>query len=436
VSNALAIAGVTAVLKDLLDTGLIDHQVTDAMGMGVTVSALAPDAIQLGSDAQPRLNLFMHQVTPNGAWRNASHPWVDAAGRRIANAPLALDLHYLLTAYGSAELQAEVLLGYAMQLLHETPVLTRDAIRTALVPPNPPLNGSLLPSVYQALRAADLADQVEQIKITPEKMDTEELSKLWTALQAHYRPTAPYVVTVVLIQSTQPSRSPLPVLSRGLVDPVTKVEQGVRVVASLVPPYPEIEAITLPHAQIAAQLGDSIQLDGHDLDGSNHALLLSHAWLRINRTLTLPTSVTAAAVKFQLTDDPANFPAGIYGATLQVLRPGEPIPRLSNQVALAIAPQITALPPSANLDASGNLTLTPTCKPDVQLGQRVSLVLGGIEVLAQPFGLSSSTPTFVFEGLPTGPYWVRLRVDGVDSLLVNRSTSPPSFTGPQIQVLP
>ena len=43
-SNALAIAGVSAVLKDLLDSGLIDHQVTDALGAGVTVSSLAPDA--------------------------------------------------------------------------------------------------------------------------------------------------------------------------------------------------------------------------------------------------------------------------------------------------------------------------------------------------------------------------------------------------------
>ena len=44
-SNALAIAGVTAVLRDLLDSGLIDHEVTDAMGQGVSVTAVAPDPI-------------------------------------------------------------------------------------------------------------------------------------------------------------------------------------------------------------------------------------------------------------------------------------------------------------------------------------------------------------------------------------------------------
>ena len=136
-SNALAIAGVTAVLRDLLDSGMIDHAVTDAMGQGVTVTAIAPDRIPLeGADARPQLNVFMHQATPNAALRNAALPSRDRNGNRISNPPLALDLHYLVTAYGASDLQAEVLLGYAMHLLHETPMLSRDKIRIALNPPS------------------------------------------------------------------------------------------------------------------------------------------------------------------------------------------------------------------------------------------------------------------------------------------------------------
>ena len=132
---------------------MIDHQITDTLGAGVTVSALPPDVIPLeGIDAVPRLNLFLHQATPNLAWRNALMPTHDGAGRRTTNPPLALDLHYLLTAYGIEELQAEVLLGYGLLMLHETPVLTREAIRTALQPS--PVSGAILPSVFQALRAA------------------------------------------------------------------------------------------------------------------------------------------------------------------------------------------------------------------------------------------------------------------------------------------
>jgi hypothetical protein len=46
----------------------------------------------------------------------------------VSSLPLALN-HYLLTAYGSADFQGDILLGYAMHLLHERPVLDRAAIR-------------------------------------------------------------------------------------------------------------------------------------------------------------------------------------------------------------------------------------------------------------------------------------------------------------------
>lgn len=424
-SNALAFAGVTAVLKDLLDTGMIDHEVTDIMGQGVTVSALAPDAIQLGNEMGARLNLFMHQATPNAAWRNTAQPSRDTTGRRIANSPLAVDLHYLLTAYSNADLQAEVLLGYAMQLFHETPVLARGAIRTALNPPNPPVAGSVLPSVYQALRASDLADQYEQIKITPSVMNTEELSKLWTALQAHYRPTAAYQVTVVLIESQRPTRSPLPVLSR-----------NIPLQSSLIAPIPEIESIRYHASQIAAQLGEDLELDGHDLDGAQHALLLTNARLGLSNIITPALSVTAKAVHFSLPADPVHYPAGIHGAQLRLVRGTDPAPIATGQFPLTIAPQVGGLAASLHVDAHGDLSLTPTCTPQLWPNQRVSLLLDGIEVFAEPFDVQTATPTFIFRALTPAVYRVRLRVDGVDSIIVNRALNPPTFTGLQLEVLP
>src|SRR5262245_21427962 len=213
-SSALAIAAVTAVLKDLLNNGLIDHNVTGAVGGNVNVTALPPDRVFApGTPEGNQLNLFLHQVTPNAGWRNVGLPSRGSRGERLSNPPLALDLHYLLTAYGAEDFNAEILLGYAMQLLHETPVLARDAIRAALIPPT--VTGAILPPALQALAASDLADQVEQLKICPAFLNTEELSKLWSALQAHYRPTAAYQVSVVLIEATRSTRTPLPVLTRG-----------------------------------------------------------------------------------------------------------------------------------------------------------------------------------------------------------------------------
>src|SRR6185436_10358978 len=134
-STALAIASVTAVLRDLLNNGLIDHDVSATLG-NVTVSSLPPDRVDITSqNQQSRLNVFLYQVTPNAGWRNVGLPSRNANGDRLSNPPLALNLHYLLTAYGALELHAEILLGYGMQLLHETPVLTRTAIRMSLAPP-------------------------------------------------------------------------------------------------------------------------------------------------------------------------------------------------------------------------------------------------------------------------------------------------------------
>src|SRR5262249_53960232 len=53
------------------------------------------------------------------------------------------------------------------------------------------------------------------IKISPVYLSTDDLSKLWTAMQARYRPSMAYVVTVVLIQHAPDGKAALPVLQRG-----------------------------------------------------------------------------------------------------------------------------------------------------------------------------------------------------------------------------
>ncbi|SJM90040.1 conserved hypothetical protein [Crenothrix polyspora] len=442
-SNALAIAGVTAVIRDLLDNGLIDHQMSDALGRGVIVSVTAPDTIELtGANAVPRLNLFLHQVTPNAAWRNVGFPSHDGRGNRTSNPPLALDLHYLLTAYGTEDLQAEVLLGYAMQLLHETPVLARDAIRRALNPT--PVNGNILPSVYQALRAVDLAEQVEQIKITPTSLNTEEMSRFWSALQAHYRPTVVYQVSVVLIESSRPARSPLPVLSRGTVDPVTNRESGVDVQPSLIPAVPMIESIELPGNQVVAQLDKTIIVKGHHLGGTGRTVVLTNDRFKVNQEIPVITADTNAQVDFKLPNSPTVFPVGVYLLAVKMTLPKETAPRTTNQLPLVIAPEITTpLPTSLARKANGSVTINLDCRPEVRMEQRVSLLLGNQEINATVFA-TPSTAKLIFEiakaiadPIVGMPQLVRLRVDGIESPIIDRSGTPdkpPTFFDHRITI--
>ena len=426
-SNALAIAGVTAVLKDLLNNGLIDHNVTGAVGGNVTVTALPPDRVFApGAQESNQLNLFLHQVTPNAGWRNAGLPSRDERGERMTNPPLALDLHYLLTAYGAEDLHAEILLGYGMQLLHETPVLSRQAIRTALVPS--PVSGTILPPALQALSSADLAEQVEHIKISPAAFTSEEMSKLWSALQARYRPTAAYQVSVVLIESQKPAKTALPVLTRGPVEPVTQRERGVSVRGDLTSPFPAILSVIAPNRQTSVQLGETVTIEGRHLDGANASVRFTN--VRLPNALELAPLAGRTATRLQVTipNDPAQWVAGIYTVAVMVQRPGETFQRTTNELSLPLAPTVTTpLPLSVGRDGNGDASITLTCRPEVRPQQRAVLILGDREISAQPHPGQTSSLSFLVKKAKPETAFIRLRVDGVDSTLVNRAVSPPAF---------
>ncbi|HLX40355.1 MAG TPA: DUF4255 domain-containing protein [Ktedonobacteraceae bacterium] len=191
-SSALAIASVTAVLKNLLGNTLVQQSTDTSMG-DVTITALPPDRISTGAEERTQLNVHLYRLTPNASWR---HPGVSQKGPQDT-LPLALDLHYLVTAYGERDFQAEVLLGYAVQCLYETPVLTREVIRSALMSPSS-RNGSS--AELRVLSVSSLADQLEQITIRPEFLSMEEMSKVWTSLQTRARISVTYQLSAILIE--------------------------------------------------------------------------------------------------------------------------------------------------------------------------------------------------------------------------------------------
>ncbi|OAE62822.1 hypothetical protein A7J67_02900 [Achromobacter xylosoxidans] len=428
-SNALAIAAVTAVIKDLLDSGMIDHAVTDTLGAGVKVSALAPDAVSLDNQEDPQLNLFLHQVTPNAAWRNAALPSRDAAGDRIANPPLALDLHYLLTAYGRAELQAEVLLGYALQLLHESAVLPREAVRRALDPDV--VDGAILPTVYQSLRGADLASQIELLKITPAALGAEEMSRLWSALQAHYRPTAAFQVSVVLIESRRPARGALPVLTRGEAIPGTPRDRGVLVFPGLTPPLPTLLSVQPAGKQPVAVPGGSVTLAGHHLDGLARRVTLRHSTLNAERNVP----VEAGTDTWLRLTMPADLPVGLYRVHAHVQAADTGLPRDSNQLALVLAPE-PVLPPASATRSGGTVRMTLGIAPPLLPGQAASLLLGDRELPAEPAAAPASALIFEWRDAPPAGtrFLARLRVDGIESPLVDRESVPVRYLDRRIEL--
>lgn len=414
-STALAIGAVSAVLRNILDNGLVDA--APATGSPVKVTALAPDLIPLEeTSAPPQLNLFMYRVTPNSGYRNTALPSRDGAVR-LTNPPLALDLHYLLTAYGQTDLQAEIMLGYGMHLLHERPFLDRDTIRKALS--FTPLDPAILPDAFRDPPAANLAEQVESLRITWEPMDSEELFRLWSATTAPYRPTAAYQVSVVLIEATVPATSPLPVLSR-----------TVSATPGLVPPYPAITAVVPPAARDAAELGDTVTVQGHHLDGTSAVVRFSHRLVpaphEIAATITGPQTLEATLPSD--TAAHADWPSGVWTVTATVTRPGESEPRHTNAVAMLLAPTPDVAAATVSRDGPGGpVTVTLGVTPHVRPEQTATLVVGTAEATAPTRTATEDQLTFPSGPLPAGPAWVRLRVDGVESALVDRTVTPPEF---------
>lgn len=433
-SNALAIAGVTAVLRDLLNDGLINHNVSGVIGSTVIVSALPPDRVNPGDGAESsQLNLFLHSVTPNSGWRNEAFPSRDSAGRRLENPPLALNLHYLLSAYSGADLHGEILLGYAMQLLHEHPVLTRQDIETALTPS--PDVGTTLPPALRALSDSGLADQIEQLRLTPEFLNSEEMSKIWTAAQSSYRPTAAYQVSVVLIESDLPRRSPLPVLSRGAPDPVSGRERGVVVQPGLVPPLPTLEAVTGADGHPGIGLGETVSLSGHHLNGSAREVHLVNERHGVDERLPASGLSAAAGMQFEIpTARAADFPVGVYRVSARLVPDGETGVRESNHLALVLAPRLSGLPISVVRDSSDVASFTLNFAPAVRDGQAATLVLGQREVPSETFSAPATSLDFVIADAPVGNHLARLRIDGIDSPIIDHTATPPVFLDQRIDI--
>ena len=407
-SNPLAIAATTLTLQAILQSGVVsDPDDTDLSDTTVTI--LPPDKARGNGNAN-QLNLFLYQILPNAAWRNMNIPSQVAPGE-TGSPPLALTLHYLLTAFGKDNDTTlpfgHHLLAKAMSILYDHALLGPDEIRAATSATFP---------------ATDLDRQVERVRITLQPMSLEEISKLWTGLVTQYRLSVGYEVSVMLIDSTQPKKTPLPVLTRGPGD------KGVSSQASLIPPFPALDQIQFPNFQTSARLGDTLVLTGNHLDGTNVGLVFNHPLWTSPVEIPPQPGGTATQVAVIIPNSPPNWPAGFYTVSLMVQRPTESYRRSTNQLSFGLAPTIAIAPTSA---AGPDITYTVTSSPEVRPEQYAALLLGDQEIVADPHTTRTATLTFKGQNLSAGDYYVRLRIDGVDSQLVDRTVTPPVFDSTQ-----
>lgn len=415
-SSPNALATVTATLQHLLSN----------VAPGATVTTRPPSTARNGGNGE-QLNIFLYSTHYNAAFRNTPMPGAVRNGEH-AYPPLPLVLKYLITAYGANDddISGQQLMGQAMSLLHNHPLLGSADI------------DGITPD-------SNLDQQIERIRITPDTLSLDDMSKLWSSFQsAEYRLSVGYEVSVVLIESTRVSRTPLPVLKRGERD------QGPEVIASLLP---SLSGLRFPRQKPSAELGDLITLLGEHLTHANTIVRLQHPRLKDPINIQPQPSLNEGEMAVQLpalSEDPdlsVNWPAGFYKLFLLTEHPEEELPLLpqhskrswkSNSLSMPLSPRIETIDPQNAL--AGDVVLTVTCRPQIREGQQVLLLFGDRiitfddESLVTPDDPVSPT-TLIFNVEKAAareiPYVLRLRVDGVDSIPVDFSKDTPQFADNQ-----
>lgn len=398
-SNFQAIGGVSATLKALLTDRMELPGGVARADFQVTVGPPRPDGQDGSNIESPRVNLFLYRATENGCLKNQEIP---GQGQRSAygRPPLSLDLHYLLTAYGTTddgdrfvdETLSHFLLGSAMRVLHDNPIITEQlrAMRDPL--PAPVLD-------------ANLRGEFEHVKLNLEPLSLEDLSKVWTALTLPFRVAAAYQVTVVQIESLR---------ARRIVRPVG--EPPLARTAGPPPTGPRVFVAPFRHPQIAelrfrrpgdpagtertppyGRVGDTLIIRGQDFGGEALRVRIGG--------LSIPVA-PAAPDRIELTIPDDTIPGFAPLAVDQLLQPGaqetevviviDDLPQTgyhSNTAVFMLVPLINAVTPSA----AGPRRVTIT-------GERLFLERLGGEILIGraviPKNLYEATPTPTQVGAP------------------------------------
>jgi hypothetical protein len=417
-SNSLAIATVTAALAQIVRSAIQGA----VAGSDVTIGR--PENPPAG-DALPRVRLYLYQVAPNAALRNADLPSRGSNGTLVKRPCAALELHYLFSFYGSeTELQPQRMIGAVVRDLHAHPFLTRQMVQDGI-------------AGYSVLAGSNLHEAVEHVRFSPLSLSLEDQSKLWSVFfQTPHAVSVAYQASVVLIESDEAAQPALPVLKRGDKD------QGVD---TLLGPFPALESayfgmpqdlimMPRPLSLPVAKLGLAVILSGRNLGGETVLLRFDHSRLGLTQELPVASADHSGTELKVLLPQPGTgasqtvWAPGIYTVTAVEKRSGSEQDRTSNSLPIALSPIIAGIEPPNPIprDADGKATITITCQPRAHSGQQAVLLLAGREIVGTIDTNNPDKVNFAVEKAPalTGEL-IRLRVDGIESMPFKRVDEPP-----------
>ncbi len=391
-SDYTAIAGVSRSIRSLL---------RDRMENSVKITIAPPD-VEVTGMTGTRLNLYLFKVSENGFLKNQEIPG-QGHPSSYGHPPLSLDLLYLLTAYGSkdtapdGDLEAQQILGDAMRVLHDFPIITPSLHEE---------DDDTKPRILDT----SLVGEFERVKLVLQPMSLEDLSKLWAAMpEANFRRSVAYHVSVIQIESQRARRYPRPVGE--------PEEAGPRVYAI---PFrsPRIEEIRVVRQDDVdqkerpypyARVGDTLVIRGYNFASESTRVLLGS----VEATTTVKDTRIEAIIPDHEALQPGPQPVQVV---LDVMMGEPPTPHLgfhSNLAVFMLVPHIEELDTTTT---PGTLIIKGTRLFTEGLD---CLTLVGDEAVPSDDYEPKTSTEIAFSipaGLGSGDHAVRVRVNGAESI--------------------
>ena len=341
--------------------------------------------------AEPKVFIYLYQVTPNAAARNLDLPVRTSDGIARQRPFAALDLHYLLTFVGDEKkLEPQKMLGSVVSTMHARPLLSPEAIRKARPSINEPI-----------LIGDDLEVPIVDVRFTPLGLSLEDLSKVWSVFfQTPYALSLVYRASMALVEADIPILPPLPAQR------------------------PRADSGFLSHPEITQVISSEGQYQPITVDTTlvitGVRLLGEQTLVRVAGSDVAPGQTTASRITLPV-------PAAAHVVGLHSVRvvhrswdagPGDAANEVqSNMASFVLHPRVTG----ADLDgAIVNVDVTPAIRQE----QRAEVLLDQLGV-EKPAAHRLECIPFVDEATNTlqadlsrvgrGIYAVRVRVDGVTS---------------------
>jgi hypothetical protein len=340
---------------------------------------------------EPKVYIYLYQVTPNASARNLELPVRSSSGTARQRPFVALDLHYLLTFVGDEKkLHPQRMLGSVLGAVHARPLLSPAEIRSAQVSAtDPPLIGD------------DDEVPIVDVRFTPMGLSLEDLSKVWSVFfQTPYALSIAYRASMALVEADIPIQPALPAQRpRG--------ESGFM----SNPVIAQVMSADGPYQLITAD--STLVITGTRLRGEQTLVRLTDGDATPSQVaadrITLPVPAAARAV-------------GLH--TVRVVhRPWDAAPDdaakevESNMASFILHPRLTGVAPAGSL-------LQAAVTPAIRREQRAEVLLDQLGVEQPATYLrkcleltedATNTLQASLADLAPGTYAVRVRVDGITS---------------------